>query len=427
MEHHGTTPTLPPVSRRHFLHGALVTAGTAAAALGFPAVRRAAAAEVFIPMVTGLTGPSADWGIHLSQGYQLVFDDVNARGGIKSLGGATIRYQVLDAEFKHDVEQKLLRKAMTMNPALIVAGCTSQGNLVFAPVAEKEEVIHIAALGLGTDIPAAGPRWTFQMNAGVDVLCKVAVDCVGALAEEMGKAPRRVAVMFEDSYFGKSGGDAYKALLAKQTAWEVVDVYSYSSKQQDFSTIVAKYKAAKVDVVFQANYVQDSILIMKTVETLRFNPMAVVGVAGGSDTLEFLKQLGKTAENFFNVAIFPSDLNENPKIKLLADKYMAKFHRPLFQANSMGITGAGVIVDALERAGSTDKHKLRDALAKTNLRLGESYVVNPDGVRFGEIGKNLAIRGIMTQVLGGDRFSVWPKAYRVKAPTWPWPAWEARA
>ena len=427
MDHDSTSPTLGPVSRRRFLGGAIATAGTAAAALGFPVVLRAAAAEIFIPIVTGLTGPSADWGIHLSQGYQLVFDEVNARGGIKSLGGATIRYQVFDSEFKHDVEQKLLRKAMSMNPVVIVAGASSQGNLVFAPVAEKEEVIHIAALGLGTDIPAAGPRWTFQMNAGVDVLCNVAVEFVGAIAGETGKAPRRVAIMFEDSYFGKSGGDAYKVLVAKQSAWELVDTYSYSAKQQDFSTIIAKYKAAKVDVVFQANYVQDSILIMRTAETLRFNPMAIIGAAGGSDTLEFLKQLGKTAEYFFNVAIFPGNLNQNPKIKPLADKYEARYKRPLFQANSMGITGAGVIVDALERAGSTDKYKLRDAIAKTNLKLGDSYVVNPDGVRFGEIGKNMAIRGIMTQVLQGDRFAVWPKQYSVKSPVWPWPAWEARA
>jgi branched-chain amino acid transport system substrate-binding protein len=427
MGHHTTKRTVAPVSRRLFLGGALTTIGAAATGIGFPAVLRAAPPEIFIPIVTGLTGPSADWGIHISQAYQLVFDEVNAQGGIKSLGGAKIRYQVLDAEFKLDVEQKLLRKAMAMSPTVIVAAVSSQSNLVFAPVAEKEEVIHIAGLGLGTDIPAAGPRWTFQMNAGVDVLCQVAVDFVSAIAEETKKAPRRVAIMFEDSYFGKSGGDAYKALLAKQSAWEVVDVYSYSSKQPDFSTIIAKYKAAKVDVVFQANYVQDSILIMRTVETLRFNPMAIIGVAGGSDTLEFLKQLGKTAEYFFNVAIFPGDLNENPKIKLLADKYMTKFHRPLFQANSMGITGAGVIVDALERAGSIDKHKLRDAIAKTNLKLGDPYIVNPDGVRFGEIGKNLAIRGIMTQVLQGDRFSIWPKQYRVKSPTWPWPAWEARA
>jgi branched-chain amino acid transport system substrate-binding protein len=427
MEHDSTSPPLEPVSRRRFLGGAIATAGTAAAALGFPVVLRAAAAEIFIPIVTTASGPSADWGIHLSQGCQLVFDEVNARGGIKSLGGATIRSQVFDTEGKHDVEQKLLRKAMAMNPVVIVAGTSSQGNLVFAPIAEKEEVIHIAALGLGTDIPAAGPRWTFQMNAGVDVLCAVAVEFVGTIAKETGKAPRRVAIMHEDSYFGKSGGDAYKALVAKQSAWELVDTYSYSEKQQDFSTIIAKYKAAKVDIVFQANYPQDSILIMRTVETLRFNPMAIIGVAGGSDTLQFLKQLGKTAEYFFNVAIFPGDLNQNPKIKPLADKYEARYKRPLFQANSIGITTAGMIVDALDRAGTTDKYKLRDAIAKTNLKLGDSYVVNPDGVRFGEIGKNLAIRGIMTQVLQGDRFAVWPKQHSVKSPVWPWPAWEARA
>src|SRR6266508_1782672 len=82
---------------------------------------------------------------------------------------------------------------------------------------------------------------------------------------------------------------------------------------------------------------------------------------------------------------------------------------------------------AMFQPSNIDKNKLRDAIAKTNLKLGDSYVVNPDGVRFGEIGKNLAIRGIMTQVLQGDRFAVWPKQHSVKSPVWPWPAWEARA
>lgn len=411
------------LSRRSFIKAAGISG--AAAALGFPAIVRSQPKEIMIGLVTGLTGPAADFGVYAHQGLQVVFDGVNAAGGIKSMNGAKIKLVVYDAQFKHDIEQSQLRRMIDAEPALLIDGCSSQGALMFAPVAEKAKAIHAVMLGLGSGIAEAGPRYTFQVSLRVDKLAEDATNFVKEMATRTNVVPKKVAVMGEDSYFGQSGAKAFKALVEKEKNWELVDYFIYPSAQPDFSTVISKYKAAGVDVVFQANYVRDSILIMKTVKMLDYNPMCIIGVAGGSDVPEFLTQLGSTANYFFNTSVCNEDMEQNPKIKPIAEKYHARFPKPLFQNNAMGLTTGATVVDALERAGTTDREKLREAVKATNLKTGDSYVVAVGGVRFdGPDGRNTAIRGIVFQALDGKRYTVWPDDYATKKAVWPRLKWK---
>jgi branched-chain amino acid transport system substrate-binding protein len=411
------------MSRRSFIKAAGITG--AATILGFPAIVKSQPKEITIGLVTGLTGPAADFGVYAHQGLQLVFDEVNAAGGIKSMKGAKIKLVVYDAQFKHDIEQSQLKRMLDADPVLIIDGGSSQGALMFAPVAEKTKMIHVVMLGLGSGIAEAGPRYTFQVSLRVDKLADDATSFVKEMAEKTNVIPKKVAIMGEDSYFGQSGAKGFRAVVEKEKNWELVDYFIYPSAQPDFSTVISKYKAAGVDVVFQANYVRDSILIMKTVKMLDYNPMCIIGVAGGSDVPEFLTQLGSTANYFFNTSVCNQDLAENPKIKPIAERYIARFNKPLFQNNAMGLTTGGTVVDALERAGTTDREKLREAMKATNLKTGDSYVVAVGGVAFGgQDGTNTAIRGIVFQALDGKRYTVWPDEYDSKKPVWPRPKWK---
>src|SRR5262249_31891739 len=73
-------------TRRSFM----VTRGAAPAGAGFPAVLRAQAREVKVGYILPVTGPLAFEAALALNGLTLATDEINAGGGIKSLGGAKI-------------------------------------------------------------------------------------------------------------------------------------------------------------------------------------------------------------------------------------------------------------------------------------------------------------------------------------------------
>jgi len=84
-----------------------------------------------------------------------------------------------------------------------------------------------------------------------------------------------------------------------------------------------------------------------------------------------------------------------------------------------------VLKDALERAKSTDREAVRNALAATKL----TDHIFPQGgkpIVFDETGQNINAGILYTQVQKGDVYSVYPKVYAEKKPIFPVPRWEDR-
>src|SRR5512143_1179851 len=90
------------MNRRTFLK-ASAAAGVTAAVSGFPAILRSQPKEILIGSVQPATGVIADLGIADRRANQLAVDDINARGGIKSMGGAKLKLLLGDCEAKEEL------------------------------------------------------------------------------------------------------------------------------------------------------------------------------------------------------------------------------------------------------------------------------------------------------------------------------------
>ena len=78
------------MNRRNFLKYS-ATVGATIAISGFPTFLRAQAPEIKIASIQPVTGVISDIGISARRANQLAVDDINARGGIKSKGGAKLK------------------------------------------------------------------------------------------------------------------------------------------------------------------------------------------------------------------------------------------------------------------------------------------------------------------------------------------------
>jgi branched-chain amino acid transport system substrate-binding protein len=104
--------------------------------------------EVVVGGVLPLTGGVAAWGIRNDWGHRYVFDIINAQGGIKSLGGAKIKYITLDTESKPEIAQLQAEKIAAGNVACILGATQSAASLVVSQVAERKEIPYITTTDL---------------------------------------------------------------------------------------------------------------------------------------------------------------------------------------------------------------------------------------------------------------------------------------
>jgi branched-chain amino acid transport system substrate-binding protein len=81
--------------------------------------------------------------------------------------------------------------------------------------------------------------------------------------------------------------------------------------------------------------------------------------------------------------------------------------------------------DALERAGSTDRKKLRDALAKTEI-CGKQNLLPYDCIKFDASGQSPQGQLAILQIQKGEFVSVWPPEIAAAKVVWPVPAWDKR-
>jgi branched-chain amino acid transport system substrate-binding protein len=100
--------------------------------------------------------------------------------------------------------------------------------------------------------------------------------------------------------------------------------------------------------------------------------------------------------------------------------YEKRFNATLTSHGVQAYSVIGVLRDALERARSTDRDALREALAKTNLA---DHILPQDAIKFDETGENVNATPALLQVQGGKPVVVGPARFAEAKPVFPVPKW----
>src|ERR1700730_9711022 len=126
-------------TRRSVLAGA----GGAALTIAAPAVLRAQAKSVKVGIIHPVTGGVSYSGTQGRAGALLAVEDINAKGGIKSLGGATIEAFLADAQSKVDVAVSEIEKYNEAGVSAVVGGYASFICLATTQAAAKHGIPYV--------------------------------------------------------------------------------------------------------------------------------------------------------------------------------------------------------------------------------------------------------------------------------------------
>ncbi|MEE8265314.1 MAG: ABC transporter substrate-binding protein, partial [Acidiferrobacterales bacterium] len=272
-----------------------------------------------------------------------------------------------------------------------------------------------------------GFKWFFRTTPHDAEFTQLMFEFMRDFQSRKGVKLQSVAIFHEDTLWGTDSGRVQRK-LADATGYKIVSKISYRAKTTSLNSEVQVIKAASPDVFLPSSYTSDAMLFLRTAKELDYNPKLLIAQNAGYTDPTFLKTMGKDAEGVITRSPFNMDLARTiPLIKKINARF--KKHsggRDLSDVPVRAFTGFMALVDAINRAGSTDPNKIREALTKTNIP-SDKLIVPWKGIKFGPDGQNLLVRGILMQVQNGKYCTIYPFDLAACKLVYPMPTWKQKA
>jgi len=237
------------------------------------------------------------------------------------------------------------------------------------------------------------------------------------IGAKTGHKVQSVVLFHEDTIFGTDSSNAQRQ-MAEAAGIKVAADIRYRGNSPSLSAEVQQIKAADADVVMPSSYTSDAILLVRGMHDVGYTPKAIMAQSAGFVEQAFIDAVGPLAEGVMSRSAFALDAAKaRPAIPAVNALYRARNNKDLNDNTGREITALVVLVDAINRAGSTDPDKLHAALQATDIP-GNQTIMPWKGVKFDATGQNIAASPVIQQIKDGKFHTVYPFDVAVQEPAW---------
>lgn len=315
-------------------------------------------AQVKVGVFGPLTGPVADTGVASRYGVEMAVEEINGAGGIKGVG--KVEVISVDSECMPSKAVDAINRLIFRDKASSVIGDVCSGaTLAAMKVAAQSQTPMLNNTSTSRAITAQGNPWIFRLQAADTKSAKSLVEFASKKLNL-----KRIAIIHDNDAYGKDGAEEVEKAL-KGIGLPVAGRFAFARGDKDFSAQLLKVKEANADgVIFWAIYF-DTALAMKQARQLGIQFQGL-----GSDAMgypKFIELAGPVSEGFVASAIF-CNTDPDPKVQDFVKKFREKYKKEPDPTSSCAYDTAYVLARAIEKAGSLDKTKIRDALRGTSYR-----------------------------------------------------------
>ena len=396
-------------TRRSFI----VSGAAAAASFGVPTLLRAQTKPVRVGLVNPMTGFLAYSGAQCRLGALMAIEEINAAGGIKSMGGAKLEPLLGDNQAKPEVGVSVVEKMNEEGVAAYIGCFSSAVALPATQAAAKYNTPFIIDVGASDNIVNRGLKNVFRMMPGFTTTVNTAMIGLDEINKAAGSPAKSAVLVHEESEFG-TGTAKLLASKLPGIGIEVKEVMKHANPTRDFSNVALRIRSLRPDLVIMSNYVNEYMLLARTLRQQKVDVAAMFSVLGGGFNYKFVKELPEVADYMMDTNMWFDPTN--PKALALKKRVEAKGDLFTFEVY-LAYGSVKLLADALERARSADKEKLTAALESSTwsehlMPYGPTRFVN---------GQNQGGRPVILQASKSDIEVVWPKQFASAKPVFPKP------
>jgi branched-chain amino acid transport system substrate-binding protein len=354
-----------------------------------------------------LTGPLSPEGLKQKRGYDLWAEAANAKGGIKA-GGKTYKVEIVYTDYASNTPravQATERMITEDKVKFVFAPFGSGATKATSAISEKYKIPMLAPSASSRTIFDQGFKYIFATltgNASVSVP-------IANLVHEKNKDIKRVAVLARNDLFPLAVAQEFEKAV-KAVGMQVVTSERYSIGAMDHSAAITKMRAANPDWVYVSGYINDLILVRKQMNDLGLKAPVITLIAGPAYA-EFAKAVGPLAEGITSMSWWTPAVRYKGKdvfgsTEAFNAAYAKKYGGEADYIEAGSAACGAILQMAIEKAGTTEPTKVRDAIAAVDADTFYGHV------KFGADGQITTLKPPVFQLVGGKPVILWPDAIK---------------
>jgi branched-chain amino acid transport system substrate-binding protein len=344
----------------------------AIAALAFACAAAAQPEPIRIGAFLSVTGPAAFLGDPEQKTLELYVEKVNAAGGVL---GRKLQLYAYDSAGDAEKARAYVKRLIEQDKVdALVGGSTTGETMAAVPLAESSGVPFISLAGAVVIVEPV-KKWVFKTPHTDRMACEK------IFTDMKSRGATRVALISGAGGFDRSmRAECLK--VAGNAGIQIVADESYGAGDSDMTAQLAKIKATPgVQAVLNAGFGQGPAIVTRNYRQLAIG--APLYQSHGVASKQFVKLAGDSAEGVrlpaaaLLVADTLPDADAQKKVVATYKReYEARFKQEVSTFGGHAYDGLMIVLDAMRRAGTTDKGRVRDAIEATRGYVGTGGVVN---------------------------------------------------
>ncbi len=306
-----------------------------------------------IGTIQSISGPVSTYGIQTRDAIKMAVEEINANGGVL---GKQIELIVEDDEASPDKTTNAFKKLVAKDKVVSIIGALiSKCTLAITQEAQAKKVVLLTPTSTNDTVTDAGDyvfmscyNDSFQGQVGAQ------------FAFETLRA-KNAAILYDITNDYSKGLTTNFKEKFEELGGKVIVSESYSAGDKDFNAQLTKIKAAKPDILFIPDYYNTVSLIAKQVRSQGLN-VAMLGADGWDEITNNAgdEVLGSYYCNHY------SPMSDDLDVQTFVEKYTEKYDMTPNALAALGYDATYILMDAIERAGSTDSDLIKAALMETD-------------------------------------------------------------
>jgi branched-chain amino acid transport system substrate-binding protein len=394
------------------------------------------AGEYKIGVIEPLTGPFAAEGKRHLEGYEVVRDMINERGGVM---GKKLVFVVADAPDPTAAASEANRLISREGVKIITGTFSSTLCGAASEAAARHNVIYWETSCVDPRFSKRGLKTAFRTEIDATGFGWYNVEFIAKhLAPRFNMKPSQLKIAFlsEDSSYGQGVTESARLRAKQEFGMQELGVEYYNIKNiNDFTPIIVKFKQLNPDVLHHIAHTNDSILFWRQAREQNFQFKALVHAgATGYGSPDFGKAHGSDGNGPFAL-LEPAPGFRIESLRPEGQKIEQEFRDAIQKrtgshpqgGHQLAGGGLWVLKLVLDQAKSDDPDKFRTAVMSLDMPVGS--MINGWGVKFSETGQNAndRVQHYMLQWQNGQLLTVWPEEFTTMRAKWiPLPAWDQR-
>ena len=331
-----------------------------------------ASAQIKIGSVLSVTGPASFLGDPEKKTLEIYVDEINAKGGVNGQKLQLIIYD--DAGNANNARTFATRLVEEDKVVAMVGGSTTGSTLAMIPVFEDASIPFISLAG-AIQIVEPVHKWVFKTPHTDKMACEK------IFADLKTRKLTTIALISGTDAFGKSMHDQCVA-VAPNAGIKIAAEESYGPRDSDMTPQLTNIRnKAGVQAVVNPGFGQGPAIVTRNYRQLGIN--LPLYESHGVASKQYIELAGPAAEGVRLPAAalliadkLPANDPQKPVVVNYTREYQSKTKQAVSTFGGHAYDGLMILVQAMQRAKSADKAKVRDEIEKTKGYIGTGGIVN---------------------------------------------------